>query len=98
MRSAERWRRRFVPDPFADSPGERLYLGPDENVTDDLIEWIVARAAGQGVFADVPAAFGMIFKGAFGIESAAGGIVGAMLNGIKRGLFSNEAGQGSAPG
>ncbi|MEQ9497509.1 MAG: NAD-glutamate dehydrogenase [Deltaproteobacteria bacterium] len=28
--------------------GERLYLGPDENVTDDLIEWIVARAASRG--------------------------------------------------
>lgn len=28
--------------------GERLYLGPDENVTDDLIEWVVARAAARG--------------------------------------------------
>lgn len=28
--------------------GERLYLGPDENVTDELIEWIVARAAERG--------------------------------------------------
>ncbi len=46
---------------------------------------------------DVPAAFAMIFKSAFGFEQAAGGVAGAMLNGIKRGLFSNEAGMGSAP-
>ncbi|PYF80495.1 AGCS family alanine or glycine:cation symporter [Marinomonas alcarazii] len=46
---------------------------------------------------DVPAAFALIFKSAFGIEQAAGGVLGAMLNGVKRGLFSNEAGMGSAP-
>ncbi|MFK8250959.1 alanine/glycine:cation symporter family protein [Ancylobacter terrae] len=49
----------------------------------------------------VPAVFGMIIGGAFGLESAAGGVAGsiaaAMLNGVKRGLFSNEAGMGSAP-
>ncbi|EZQ20093.1 alanine:cation symporter family protein [Pseudomonas sp. G11-1] len=50
---------------------------------------------------DVPAAFMSIIRGAFGLEEAAGGVAGsitaAMLNGIKRGLFSNEAGMGSAP-
>lgn len=46
---------------------------------------------------DVPAAFALIVKSAFGIEQAAGGVLGAMLNGVKRGLFSNEAGMGSAP-
>jgi AGCS family alanine or glycine:cation symporter len=50
----------------------------------------------------VPDAFGMIFKGAFGLQSAGTGVaVGlmmlAMQKGIARGLFSNEAGQGSAP-
>ncbi|MDO4233181.1 MAG: alanine/glycine:cation symporter family protein [Lautropia sp.] len=49
----------------------------------------------------VPAALTMIFKSAFGLEQAAGGAVGgmtaAMLNGVKRGLYSNEAGMGSAP-
>ena len=50
----------------------------------------------------VPAAFGMIFRGAFGIESAGTGIsIGlmwlAMQKGVARGIFSNEAGQGSAP-
>lgn len=50
---------------------------------------------------DVPRVFGMIIANAFGFEEAAGGITGgvaaAMLNGVKRGLFSNEAGMGSAP-
>lgn len=46
---------------------------------------------------EVPAMFALIFKSAFGIEQAAGGIAGALLNGVKRGLFSNEAGMGSAP-
>jgi AGCS family alanine or glycine:cation symporter len=45
--------------------------------------------------------FKMIIGGAFGIEELAGGFAGgiaaAMLNGVKRGLFSNEAGMGSAP-
>lgn len=49
----------------------------------------------------VPETLMSIFRGAFGLEEAAGGAAGsmtaAMLNGIKRGLFSNEAGMGSAP-
>lgn len=46
---------------------------------------------------EVPAIFTQIFSSAFGLDAAAGGIAGAMLNGVKRGLFSNEAGMGSAP-
>ena len=39
-----------------------------------------------------------IIKNAFGFEQATGGAIGAaVLQGIKRGLFSNEAGMGSAP-
>lgn len=46
----------------------------------------------------MPAVFGRIFEEAFGIRQFAGGTFGAILmNGIKRGLFSNEAGSGSAP-
>ena len=45
--------------------------------------------------------FAMIFQGAFGASSVAGGTLGglfaALMNGTKRGLFSNEAGMGSAP-
>jgi AGCS family alanine or glycine:cation symporter len=40
----------------------------------------------------------LIFKGAFGWHQAIGGGIGAaVMQGIKRGLFSNEAGEGSAP-
>lgn len=47
---------------------------------------------------DVPATFALIFKSAFGLEPAfAGGIGAAIIMGVKRGLFSNEAGLGSAP-
>ncbi|MCL1040614.1 alanine:cation symporter family protein [Shewanella marisflavi] len=44
----------------------------------------------------VPAAIAYIVKSAFGWEEAAGGAMGAMMAGIARGLFSNEAGMGSA--
>lgn len=50
---------------------------------------------------NLPHAFAQIIGGAFGLEQMAGGFTGglaaAMLNGVKRGLFSNEAGMGSAP-
>lgn len=47
---------------------------------------------------NVPAVFGRIFKEAFGIRQvAAGGFGAVLMNGVKRGLFSNEAGSGSAP-
>lgn len=46
----------------------------------------------------LPDVFKRIFEEAFGIRQVAGGGFGAVLmNGIKRGLFSNEAGSGSAP-
>ena len=47
---------------------------------------------------ELPAVFKMIFSNAFGVKQVIGGGMGAaLLNGIKRGLFSNEAGMGSAP-
>ncbi|MDH3638190.1 MAG: alanine:cation symporter family protein [Gammaproteobacteria bacterium] len=47
---------------------------------------------------DIPAVLAMIVKNAFGFEEAVGGGMGAAIaNGIRRGLFSNEAGLGSAP-
>ena len=49
----------------------------------------------------IPAAFGEIIAGAFGFKAAAGGMLGAMVlamqKGVARGIFSNEAGLGSAP-
>ncbi|MGQ3676561.1 alanine/glycine:cation symporter family protein [Xanthobacter sp. TB0139] len=50
---------------------------------------------------EVPGLLALIVRSAFGLEPAVGGVAGgitaAMLNGVKRGLFSNEAGMGSAP-
>jgi len=44
---------------------------------------------------NVPGAFGLIFRSAFGSDPVFGGMVGsAIAMGVKRGLFSNEAGQG----
>ena len=46
----------------------------------------------------IPHVFKIIVLDAFGFTQIAGGGIGAaMMNGIKRGLFSNEAGEGSAP-
>ncbi len=46
----------------------------------------------------VPHILSLIVRSAFGFEQAAGGVVGmAILMGFKRGIFSNEAGEGSAP-
>ncbi|KQS27908.1 sodium:alanine symporter family protein [Dyadobacter sp. Leaf189] len=47
---------------------------------------------------EVPAVFALIFRSAFDMEPAFGGIFGmAVLWGVKRGVYSNEAGQGTAP-
>ena len=47
---------------------------------------------------ELPAVFGRIFAEAFGLRPiAAGGFGAVVMNGVKRGLFSNEAGSGSAP-
>jgi len=58
--------------------------------------WILVTNLGV-----LPEVFTSIFRSAFGLQEAAGGAAGgmmvALLNGVKRGLFSNEAGMGSAP-
>lgn len=52
-------------------------------------------------FTEIPSAFVTIIKSAFGLDAVAGGALGAMMvamqKGIARGIFSNEAGIGSAP-
>lgn len=46
----------------------------------------------------LPSVFKRIFEEAFGLRAVAGGgLGGVLMNGVKRGLFSNEAGSGSAP-
>ncbi|WP_097026990.1 alanine/glycine:cation symporter family protein [Clostridium peptidivorans] len=55
--------------------------------------FVVLKNIGQ-----LPHVFTMIFEGAFGIKQFTGGGIGAaIMMGIKRGLFANEAGMGSAP-
>ena len=46
---------------------------------------------------EIPASISLIFTEAFSGSAAVGGIIGAIIQGIKRGVFSNEAGVGSAP-
>ena len=47
---------------------------------------------------NLPGVFSRIFQEAFGLRQvAAGGFGAVLMNGVKRGLFSNEAGSGSAP-
>ncbi len=63
---------------------------------------VMALAAVLLNIADVPETFSRIFNGAFNAQSASGGFTGAMIiiairAGVARGLFSNEAGQGSTP-
>ena len=54
---------------------------------------IIVKNAGM-----LPGVFKRIFEEAFGLRQAvAGGFGAALMNGVKRGLFSNEAGSGSAP-
>ena len=52
-------------------------------------------------YKEIPGAFVTIVQSAFGLRAAAGGALGAMLiamqKGVARGIFSNEAGLGSAP-
>jgi AGCS family alanine or glycine:cation symporter len=59
--------------------------------------WLVATHADR-----LPGVFRLVIDSAFGLGEAAGGVLGygiaqALINGVRRGLFSNEAGSGSAP-
>lgn len=58
-----------------------------------LAVWVIGTN-----LSEVPGAVMMIFNSAFGLEEAVGGGIGAaIMQGVRRGLFSNEAGLGSAP-
>ena len=49
-------------------------------------------------FSEIPSVFSLIVRSAFDLEPAFGGIFGmAVAWGVKRGIYSNEAGQGTAP-
>ena len=72
------------------------------SVTSRLVPWMAYLYIGMSVlvivinFSQVPAAFAAIFHGAFSAEGVAGGFIGALIQGLKRATFSNEAGVGSA--
>lgn len=77
-------------------------------VTEILVPFMAIFYLGGGLFillrfaGEIPAALGMVFAGAFSGTAATGGFVGstvmlALRFGVARGLFSNEAGLGSAP-
>ena len=76
------------------------------NVAEKVVPFMAATYIAMALialilnFQDLPETFGRIFGGAFNMQSASGGFAGAMIiiairAGVARGLFSNEAGQGS---
>ena len=76
------------------------------NVAEKVVPFMAATYIAMALIAlilnvqDLPETFGRIFGGAFNMQSASGGFAGAMIiiairAGVARGLFSNEAGQGS---
>ena len=78
------------------------------NVAEKVVPFMAAAYIAMAVialiinFGDLPETFGRIFDGAFNMQSASGGFAGAAIilairAGVARGLFSNEAGQGSTP-
>jgi AGCS family alanine or glycine:cation symporter len=72
------------------------------SVTAKLVPWMAVLYIAMSLvvlFANagqIPAAFGAIFDGAFSAEGVTGGMIGALIQGLKRATFSNEAGVGSA--
>jgi AGCS family alanine or glycine:cation symporter len=77
-------------------------------VAETIVPWMAGAYILMAIIALIinfpylPETFGRIFSGAFGYDAAAGGFLGAMIMiairaGVARGLFSNEAGQGSTP-
>jgi len=73
-------------------------------VTDKLVPimaviYVIGSLIVLGMHADkLGAAFGMIFSNAFNAKAVGGGLIGTVIRyGVARGIFSNEAGLGSAP-
>jgi len=72
------------------------------SVTERIVPWMAALYIGMAIIViganigQVIPAFAAIIDGAFTGAGVAGGIVGALIQGLKRATFSNEAGVGSA--
>lgn len=74
------------------------------SVTEVLVPVMAVLYVGMGLLAiflnitEIPHLLLMIFEGAFGLrEFGVGGLMGALVMGMRRGLLSNEAGMGTAP-
>ncbi len=74
----------------------------------NVAQWVVPFMAGAYIllavvimvmnYDQIPGVFSLILSSAFGAKATFGGIVGAMITiGVKRGVYSNEAGQGTGP-
>ncbi|MDN3701786.1 alanine/glycine:cation symporter family protein [Vibrio artabrorum] len=72
------------------------------SVTEKVVPWMAALYIGMALIVigsnldQVGPAFNAIFTGAFTGEGVVGGFIGALIQGLKRATFSNEAGVGSA--
>jgi AGCS family alanine or glycine:cation symporter len=76
-------------------------------VAEFLVPFMAVAYVGVALYAlianiaEIPSMLALIVRSAFGLEEVAGGVTGgmmaALMNGVRRGLFSNEAGMGSAP-
>ncbi len=77
-------------------------------VAETIVPWMAGAYLLMALLAllinlpQLPETFGRIFSDAFGYDAATGGFTGALIilairSGVARGLFSNEAGQGSTP-
>ncbi|KZX63596.1 alanine glycine permease [Vibrio sp. HI00D65] len=72
------------------------------SVTEKVVPWMAALYIGMALVVigsnldQVGPAFSTIFTGAFTGEGVVGGFIGALIQGLKRATFSNEAGVGSA--
>lgn len=72
------------------------------SVTEKVVPWMAALYIGMAIIViaanigQVIPAFAAIFEGAFTGAGVAGGFIGALIQGLKRATFSNEAGVGSA--
>lgn len=72
------------------------------SVTERVVPWMAALYVGMSLIVivsnidQVGPAFAAIFEGAFTGSGVVGGFLGALIQGLKRATFSNEAGVGSA--
>ena len=79
--------------------GPAFYIEKGLNCKPYAWAYIVVAVIIVGInYEQIPHVLGLIFSSAFGMGSILGGMLGAAISwGVKRGIYSNEAGQGTAP-